>query len=50
VEEAKGDIGSVRDKVLMGVLGLLWFSLVLYSNYTQIVAKDTPKETVLLEK
>jgi hypothetical protein len=39
-----GMLGGLRDKLLIGVLGLLWFGLVVYSNYTDMFRVKTEKK------
>ena len=42
-------LGGLRDKLLIGVLGILWFGIVVYSNYTDMFrSKEEKKEEPVL--
>lgn len=46
MEKEMGVFGGLRDKLFIGVLGLIWIGLVLYSNYTDMFrAKPEEKKT-----
>ena len=38
---------GVRDKLLIGVFGLLWIGMVVYSNYTNMFAPPKKVEPIL---
>jgi hypothetical protein len=39
--------GGVRDKLLIGVFGLLWMGMVVYSNYTDMFSPPQKIEPIL---
>ena len=46
--EKNMEVGGIRDKVLIGMLGILWFGMVIYTNYTDAF-KRKGEEVVIKE-
>ena len=42
--------GGLRDKLIIGVIGVLWVSLVFYSNYTDMFSRPKIEQEPMLQE